>query len=90
MNNQDSIYLRLTEHAKTMTDLMLAAYDAGIHTFLSVEIKEGIVKSFTKEEVLPADTSEKRLHEELFNGTIIECLQHGKRFAWKRKSNINL
>lgn len=67
---------------------MLQAYETGLPTNFTIEIKESVVKGISKEETYPISTKLDELKEDIINGTMIECFQNGKTFAFKRKVNI--
>lgn len=67
---------------------MLQAYETGLPTNFTIEIKESTVKAISKEETYSISTKLDELREDIINGTMIECFQNGKTFAFKRKVNI--
>ena len=67
---------------------MLQAYEAGLPTNFTIEIKESTVKAISKEETYSINSQLDELREDIINGTMIECFQNGETFAFKRKVNI--
>lgn len=88
MENRDRIYNTFIQNTKFVVDLMLQAYETGLPTNFTIEIKESTVKAISKEETYSINSQLDELREDIINGTMIECFQNGKTFAFKRKVNI--
>lgn len=88
MENRDRIYDTFIQNTKFIVDLMLQAYETGLPTNFTIEIKESTVRAIAKEETYPMNTQLNELREDIVNGTMLECFQNGKTFAFKRKVNL--
>lgn len=88
MENRDRIYDTFIQNTKYLVDLMLQAYETGLPTNFTIEIRESKFKTISKEETHPPNSELVALRQDIINGTLQECVQNDETFAFKRKVNL--